>query len=153
MSDSEIKWETHEYRHTEKRADWYWAVSIIGLSFVVVAVMFSSILFAVVILLSTFTLMLLASRKPNWVECSLTQKEVRFGKDAYPYTDLESFWIEDGDGEPRIIFKSRHILSPFIVVPLEGVKTDLVQNHLLNHLEEEEHSEPVLQKMMEWLGF
>jgi len=152
-STEEIAWETPEYRHQVKRSDWYFAVAIITASLSLTAILLDNILFAIVIVLSAFTLSLYAGRKPRIIFFKLTQEGVVRDSITYPFDELDSFWLEDRDGYPRIIFKSAKVTMPFIVFPIEGVPSDDIKGFLDEHLDEEEHHEPIFQKLMEYLGF
>ena len=42
---------------------------------------------------------------------------------------------------------------PYIIIPLGDADPETVRNFLLEYLNEEEHSEPLSHKLMEYLGF
>ncbi len=148
-----IEWEDFEYEFRHKTSDWYWVVGIIAVSVAVAAIFFGNVLFAILILLGAFTLSLHAARHPAIVHYELNKKGVVSGKTMYPYKTLESFWVEDRDHNPRILFKSKKLLMPFIIIPLGSVMPDTARAYLEQYLKEEEHLEPLLQKIMEYLGF
>ncbi len=148
-----LVWEAFEYVHREKSADWYWAVSIIAISITVTAVLFNDILFAIFIILSFFTLMLYAKRKPHLLQIKLDGRGIQEGRVRYPYSTIESFWVEDRFGDHKIILKSKKKTMPYIVIPIKDVSANEVHEHLKKHLPEEEHSEPLAKRIMEYLGF
>jgi hypothetical protein len=150
-----IKWQAHEYFHYERTTDWYWAVAIITLSIIALSILFDDYLFSIVILIGVFSLLMYANRKPRLVSYELNRKGLRVDSTLYPYASIESFWVEDHHEhpEPRVIFKSAKVIMPYIVVPIEGVHPDDIHTYLLNFLPEEEHHEPLAQKIMEHLGF
>ena len=157
MSDDKFTWQAYEYTYTEKSVDWFWAVGIIALSLAVTAVILGNLLFALLILIGSFALVLQAVRKPKQLTYELNERGVIVDTQLYPYGTLESFWVEHGappaDGEEKIIIKSKKALMPYIVIPIEGVRSEDVRSYLLEHLPEEEHTEPTSQKIMERLGF
>jgi len=148
-----ISWETYEYIHTEKTNDWYWIVAIVTISIAVIAIILNNVIFAILILISSFTLSLFASRRPDIVSASIDNSGVTFGKTRYPYSTLESFWVETRDGYPRLLLKSSKIIMPFIVIHTEDLDADEIRHFLSTHLKEEEHTEPLLEKVLIYLGF
>jgi hypothetical protein len=78
---------------------------------------------------------------------------VTFGNVKYPYYNLESFWVETRDGYPRLLLKSQKILMPFIVIHTEDENPEEIRHFLGQHLKEEEHTEPLLEKVLIYLGF
>ncbi len=152
---NKISWKAFEYLHTEKTSDWYWIVGIISVSIAILAVIFNNLIFALLILVSAATLSLFASRPPHLIEISIDAAGVTIGKTRYPYVHLESFWVETNEHYPRLLLKSKKVLMPFIVALIEehDVHPDEIRTFLLNHLPEEEHTEPLLEKVLLYLGF
>lgn len=150
-----LSWNTIEYLHQEKTSDWYWIVGIVSLSIAIIAIIMNNIIFAILILVSSFTLALFASKKPLEVTVVVDGMGVRVGKTLYPYKNLESFWIETREGNDRILIKSKKVFMPLIVIFIEEhqVAPADVRRVLLQHLAEEEHSEPFLEKLLVYLGF
>lgn len=148
-----ISWRTIEYLHTEKNSDWYWIVAIITISIAIISIILNNVIFAILIIVSSFTLSLFASRKPEVVDVEINNLGVVVGKDHFPYRNLESFWIETRDSNPRILLKSKKILMPFIVVLIDETEPEKIRTFLLKYLQEEEHTEPFLEKVLLYFGF
>jgi len=150
-TEKKISWYGPEYFHKEKGGDWYWAVGIISSALVTVAILIENYIFALFIALASFTLMLFASRKPKMVEISINEKGVSFEKYFYPFDSIESFWI-NADLK-HILIKSKKLLMPLIVLPLEENDPEMIREELGLYLDEEELNEPFFQKILEVLGF
>jgi len=148
-----LTWHTHEYHHTEKTSDWYWIVGIVTISVAIIAVILNNIIFAILIVVSSFTLSLFASKKPEIVEVKINGMGVTIGDTHYPYSNLESFWIETRDHRDRILLKSKKVFMPFIVIFIEEMEPQVLRKTLTEHLPEEEHAEPFLEKLLIYLGF
>jgi len=148
-----LSWTTIEYLHTEKTSDWYWIVGIITLSIALISIILNNIIFAILIIVSSFTLSLFASRKPEKINIEIDRLGVTVGKSKYPYRELESFWIETREVHHRVLIKSKAILKPYIVIFIENVDPEKIRATLSEHLHEEEHSEPLLEKLLLYLGF
>ena len=150
-----ISWQQHEHAHNEKTVDWFWIVGIIALGGIILSVYFKNFLFAIIILLFTAISFILVSKPPRLLLFEITRKGIRAGHVLYPYSLLESFWVEDTEYNDKIIFKSKKPLSPFIIFPFDSTKTDpeMLRDYLLDYLDEEELEEPFHQILMEWFGF
>lgn len=153
MEQAPLKWKAREYIHSEKTTDWFWSVGLIALVLIIIAILMENILFALVIIIATIALTLLAVRKPEVIEIEVTQRGIRVDSVLYPYASLDSFWVEDRFFEDKLILKSNKPLTPLIILPVENIDPHILQDFLLNYLPEEEHEEPFSQKFMEWLGF
>jgi hypothetical protein len=150
-----ITWRSYEYLHFEKNAEWYWALGLITVSGAITALIFKDVLFAIFILIAGFVLAIFASRKPEEVEFSITQRGVKINEKLYPYKSLKSFGIDELTPKhtPQLILEQNHNLSPDIIIPLDKVDADKVHDFLSSFLPEEDHEEPLIHKIMEWLGF
>lgn len=150
-----ITWEALEHVHVEKTPDWYWALGLIAVAGAVGALLYNNILFAVLILIAAFVLALLAARQPDVFRFATTQRGVRIDDELYPYNTIESFTIEElsPNHTPKLLLKPKKIFAPLIVIPIEGVEADEVHDFLLDFLPEGEHTEPLTNHVMEWLGF
>ena len=150
-----LRWQAHEYDHYERTADWYWAVSIITFSIVILSILFDDYLFAVVTLIGVFTLVLFTYRPPRLISYEIAKKGIIIEKTLYPYVNLESFWVADHHefDEPKLIIKSTKVVMPYIIIPLVGIDPEEVHEVLQTVIAEEEHHEPLAHKLMEYLGF
>ena len=146
-------WHAYEYVYREKSTDWYWAVGIIAVSISITSVLFSNILFAIFIMLALFTLIMYAKRKPHLLQVKLDERGIQEGHAHYLYSTIESFWVEDRFGDFKIIMRSKKKTMPYIIIPIMEVSADEVRDHLKKYVLEEEHSEPLARRIMEYLGF
>ncbi len=148
-----IEWEAYDRQPQKHGADWYWAMGIIAVSLVVTALILNNILFAILIVISTFALFLRTLQDPRVLPYSLTTRGISVGKDFTPFTLLESFWVEEYGNEQKLILKQKTITSPFLIVPLVDTDTEEIRQFLAERLPEIEHHEPLSRKVMEYLGF
>ncbi len=148
-----LSWQTHEYHHTEKTSDWYWIVGIVTVSIALIAIILNNIIFAILIIVSSFTMSLFASKKPEIINVDIDNAGVTINKTRYPYSNLDSFWVELTHFRPRMILKSKKMFMPYIVVFIEEVDPEDVREALSSRIQEEEHHEPFLEKLLIYLGF
>lgn len=148
-----ISWQAPEYHHERKTADWYWAVGIIAVSIGAVSVFLGNTIFAILIIVGAFSLMLYATRPPETIRVTLDERGVTAGKLRYPYSSLKSFWINEHHKPAKLLITAKKTLAPQIVVSLQDVPVEDVHNFLSERLDEEEQHEPIIQLVMEYLGF
>jgi len=150
----DIVWKAFEHSHSDKGTDWFWALGIVAVSSAVVALLFKNFFFALLILVGSFTMSLLASREPRELVFSLTPRGIMIDGSLYPYQMLVAFWIKDRETEhPTLIIDARRFLTPHIITPLEDVDAEQVHTYLSEFLPEEEMDEPFGQRILERFGF
>lgn len=149
-----ITWEAPEHHHIEKSGDWFWALGIIALCGAVAAFFFGNFLFAILILIGAFAMALVAVQKPKVLAFSVSTRGVRVGEKIYPYSTLESYFIdEESPNGPQLLLKSKHLYMPLIIMPIPPEYTDDIEDLLLDRLPEEELEEPLAHKVLEIFGF
>lgn len=148
-----IEWNAPEHFHTEKNNDWYWAVGIISITAISLSIIFKDIMFAILLAVSAFALIVHATKKPRIVNCQINDRGVIIDNVLYPFLNLESFWIDAEEHPPKILIKSYKTFMPYIKVYIEEVDPEQVRDILLNYIAETEHLEPISQKIFEKFGF
>ena len=128
-----ISWEAPEHHHVEKGNDWFFALAIIILALVIVAVLFDNVLFALLIGLAGGALGVSAAKRPAIV----------------PSYNID----EDDPRGPQLLVKSQQRFLPLIVMPIPVDHVDDIEDILKERLEEEELVEPFLVKILELFGF
>lgn len=153
MEHRSISWEALEHEHGEHSSDWYWILGVVAVSLAVLFAFFDNYLLAIIILLGAFAAALNAHRGPQIMYCELSARGVIINNKAFPYAHLDSFWIDHYTRTPKVLFKSNKAFSPFIIMPLGEADEDMIREFLSQYLDEEEHTEPAIQKLLEHLGF
>jgi hypothetical protein len=148
-----IEWDGHEYEHKQRSEDWFWAVGVIAISLAIAAIIFSDIIFGILILLSAFSLCLFINRPPETVHVILNEQGITRGKVQYPFSTLHSFWIDEQHPHQKILLRSQKLLMPLITIPLGNADAERVQKTLVRFIPEEFHTTPVAEKLLEYLGF
>jgi hypothetical protein len=149
-----FSWQTPEYVHKEKTTDWYWTVGIISAALVVTCMIFGNFLFAIVLAIGAFCLVLFAARKPRMVDVHIDDKGIVIEKTLYPYSSLSTFGLDDShhDG-PRLFLRSSKPLMPLVTVPIRGRSIDELREHLSRHLKEEVFEQSLAHTIFEKMGF
>lgn len=149
-----ISWKALEYKKKERTTDWYWAVILITISMMAISIIFKDYLFALLLLVSISTIIIMSIKDPLAINISIDKRGVLVDKDLYPFTNLESFWIDTIDkNNPKIILKSQKTIMPPIIIPIENYNYMDIRDILLEFLPEVEMNEPLSHKIMDKLGF
>lgn len=151
-----ISWEALDQIKEEKSSDWFWIVGIVAVSIVILAVFFNNLLFALVILLATFTSFMLAHTPPKITFFEINRKGIVIGEVLYPYSTLESFYVIDEDGydRDRIILKSKKFFMTHIVMPIgDSADPEDIREYLIEYLNEEEMYESFFERLFTKFGF
>ncbi len=151
METSIIEWQAFEHHHEEKNSDWFWAVGIVAVSLTATAIILHNVVFGIFILVATTTLAIHAARAPRLLNMRIDDLGITLGDVLYPYSALESFWVNKF--EHTLLIDSKRFFMPLIVIELGTADATEIRNTIIQHLAEKEHHEPLLQKLMEYLGF
>jgi len=158
MSDSEvvrgINWEGYEHHHIEKGADWFWILGIITVAVTVAAVLLGNTLFAILLFIAGLVTALHARQVPKVIPFAITQRGIRIDEKIYPYSTLESFYIDEEDPMgPQMLVKSEKLFMPLLILPLPEEYIDEIEDLIASRLPEEHLEEPIATKLLEFFGF
>ena len=149
-----IEWDAHEYEHKERGQDWFWAVGIITVALAIATIIFGNIIFGILIIISAVALSLFANRPPETLHIIIDEQGITRGKIRYLYPSLHSFWIDTEHPHMKIILRSEKLLMPLIIIPLgEEVDPERLNRILSKYLTEEFQSLPIVENILEYLGF
>lgn len=151
---SAITWEAPEHHHIEKGHDWFWALGLIATAGAAAAFIFGNVLFGIVILLGAIVMVLHALSEPKIIPFAVTTRGVRVGSELYPYTTLESYFIdEDNEFGPQLLVKSERMFMQLLILPIPEEYVDDIDDLLGSRLPEETLEEPFAHKLLEFFGF
>lgn len=156
MSDTSrsIAWEAPEHRHIEKTSDWYWALGIVAITAASVSIILNNVLFGMVILLGSSTMVVFAHRHPKHIVFEVSVRGIRVGNTLYPYGTLNSFCLdEESPTGPQLLVKSKHLFMPLIIIPVPEDYVDVIEDILGPKLLEEHIDEPLGHRLLEFFGF
>lgn len=149
-----ITWEAPEHHHTEKTGEWYTALGIICLAGAAAAFMVGNGLFGILILLIGITVTITSLRAPEVITFSVSSRGIRVDERLYPFTSLESYYIDEEDPKgPQLLLKGERLMMPLIVIPLPADEVDEIEDIIRDRLPEERLEEPFFSKLLEFFGF
>ncbi len=149
-----ITWEALEHTHQAKGTDWFWILGIITLAVSVAAVVLGNTLFGVLVLVAGIVTGIASRREAKVVTYGITTRGVRIDSVIYPYSTLDSFYIdEQNPSGPQLLLKVERIFMPLLVIPLPPEEVDDIEALIAARLPEERLEEPLAHKLLEFLGF
>ena len=147
-----IEWHTQDRVPDKKNFEWYLAISIIVIAIIFTSIIFNNVLLAIIIGIG-FVALILAHRKgPQDISVSVTNRGIRLNDYIYTFENLESYSIdEDRD---ILILKSKKFFSLHIIIPIDvSVQKSDLEEILSENLKIEEMHESIFERFMEYLGF
>lgn len=150
-----IEWVAQEYETQERSSDWFWGLGAFAFFAVIISFIMGNLLFALIIIISAFTIYLFEIRPPKDVIIKLTPKGIQIDSSLYPYEKIKYFWIEiERKGPPMLIFHYERLAFPIVHVSLSDTSLDKVRAYLHKaKVEEEEHVKTLAEEVSDWLGF
>lgn len=148
-----LDWQTLEYEHIERSSNWFWLIGLVSLLGIIISVVLLNFLFAVVLLIAGFTVMLYGARKPELVNVSINRRGVQIKNQIYPYANIAAFALRDDEEPFKLILHIDRIFLPHVTVSLEDVNPEMVREYLSEFLPEEPFAELFLEIISERLGF
>ena len=149
-----IEWEALEYEYQPKSLDWYWAVGIIAFGFLFTAILLKNFLFAILVVLSAFSLAMYGARRPKTLRAAITPRGVQAGETLYPYDHLSHFWVNYDPPHVRELYLvSKKMFVPYISIPLGSADPNEIREHLLKFMEEKQIGEPMYDVIARLLRF
>ena len=149
-----LRWKAYEHEHIERGSDWFWALGVVAVCIAIVAILMHDVLFAILIILGATIIGMLGNVPPEIVEFEVSDRGVRVGRELHRFDEILAFWVEDEhDAAPLLLVDTTKMMSPNLIIPIEGVEPDAVRKLLREHSSEVPMREPIAHKIMEFFGF
>lgn len=143
----------YEHEHIERGSDWFWALGIIAVSAALTSILFSNILFAILIVVAAVTIGLIARHPRVMHEFEISEKGIRTGVTTHPYVNIISFWVDEDGEEPLLLIDTTALMAPNLIIPLDDIDPETVREYLREYVEEVPMKEPLAHKILEFFGF
>jgi hypothetical protein len=151
-----IRWKANEYIYHEKSIDWYWYFGLIAVILIISAIWLHNTLFAFIIAIGSFTMLIYANKHPRELEYTVDKNGISFDDVSYQYRDILFFYIVNDrkqTEEAVLLLQLKKTVSPIISIPLGNTKLDELQTFLLNFIKEKELPIPFGNILMNIIGF
>ncbi len=154
-TDRTIVWSAPEFEYIHNTVNWYWVVGTLGFLFSLVSFFSGNWTFAFLLLLSTFMLMVLSTKRPAVVNVSLNKNHITIDDKKYSLKKFSAYRIDEN--RDKLLLRSEKLYHTLTVVPLPHDAPKAKITHLFEEEteleQEDELSEPVLDIIMHRLGF
>jgi|SRR3989338_2456985 len=149
-----LRWSAYEHEHIERGSDWYWALGIVAICAALTSVLFSNVLFAIVLIVAAFTIGLIARTPPRLIEFEISDRGIRVAGTLHRYDHIIAFWVEDEHEHmpPLLLVDTTKFMSPNLIIPIEDIDPAEVREFLQQRAEERPMKEPVSHKILEFFG-
>ena len=148
-----VEWDAHEYEHKERSSDWFWAMGIVAVALAIASVIFGNIILAVLIVIGFFSLTLFINRPPETIHVVIDEKGITRGRIRYLYPSIASFWVDEEHPHKKIILRSAKLFMPLIIIPIADTDGEKLRRILSRNIQEEYLALPLMEKLLEYLGF
>lgn len=151
---SEVVFETPTFAYIEKTKDWYWILWILGLAVAGAAFVLGNYSFGALIILSSFVLSLLATKRPETITVAFTNTHVHVGSKKWKINEFTAYnFIPE---EHRVLLKHEKPYIPIVVIPIGPRPPEgKIRHYLVESAweEDDEIREPFIEILMERIGF
>lgn len=134
-----ISWQIPEYEKHERSKLWYILFGIIGIAMLIYAILSANFLFAIILIIGGFILILNDARNPQLINVTVSSEGIFIGKKFYDYDVLRDFSIiyKPTSNIKQLYFefksRSKHRLS----LPLADINPLFLRENLLQYLTED----------------
>ena len=149
-----FEWQGKEYSFEQKSADWYWALAILAIAGIVACVFFNNIILALVIAAAATSIALHAARHPRIHRFQITDEGIAIDTNLYPYDNMLHFSVleyADPTWPPALSIKTKSLIVPHLLIPIERHDPLEVYEYVLNHLPEGDHEQSVIDRIVDML--
>jgi len=142
-----INWDVEEYDRHERGFGWYFLAGLINVIFVSYAFWSNNFLFAVIVIMASFVIILHDSGEPNEINFSITHNGVVMGDKFYDFDEIKNFAIvyKPNQDVKKLYFEFKAPIKNRLSVPLYGQDPLIIRGNLLKYLTEdlERKDEPI----------
>lgn len=132
------RWEFPEFVNEKKSKKWLIGVSALVLALIIYAIISANLLFAMILAISVFIVILQGFQDPRPVEVSVGEDGIVVGNKFYPYRALASFWIVYEPPRSKYLYLDfKNSVKKSLPIPLEEANPLEIRAALLNHLDED----------------
>ena len=133
-----ISWSFPEYIREQKSKLWYVLVFVSLTAMIVYAIVTVNYLFAVILLLSAFTIVFQYFQATREIPVTIGEDGIIVDKSFYPYKVFAGFWLAYNPPEVKFLYlEFKNSIRKALPVPLEQMNPLEVREALLNYIQED----------------
>ena len=134
-----VDWDIEEYERHERGIGWYFLAGLINIVFVAYAFWSNNFLFAVIVIMASFVIIVHDSGEPNEFNFAITYDGLVVGKTFYDFDEIKNFAIvyKPNQGLKKIYFEFKTPLKNRLSIPLYDQDPLIIRENLLKYLVED----------------
>ncbi|MDP2655988.1 MAG: hypothetical protein Q8P11_00260 [bacterium] len=147
-----LEWSFPEYEIPHRSTSWYVIAGLVVGLLVVWSVSQQNFTFPLLIIMVTIILFAHSLQTPVQIKCILSPEGISLGKQRYPFTDIESFWIIETEVGHVLYVQTQRGMKHVVKIPLHTHREHEVRevrDFLCDYLEES--NEYVNEPLGDWL--
>jgi len=132
-------WETPEY-HTHDRPTWWYVVyALAAIGLIVYALATNNFLFAIILVVGSFALIINDARTPQTILISLTTEGIIVGNRFYDYDEIKNFSIvyKPARNLKQLYFDFKSFAKHRLSIALHDTNPLFLRDHLIKYLPED----------------
>lgn len=131
-------WEFPEFIKYQRNAAWYVTAFLIGGLFLVYAIWTYNFLFAFIIIMLGFIIILYIIKEPITIRFKITEDGLELNHHFYPYKEIKAFWVIYEPPEVKnLYFEFKSAIKPKFSIPLLAENPLEIRKMLLKYLNED----------------
>lgn len=140
-----IEWKIPEYPQYIRSKKWYLTAVILGIIFLIYAVITGNFLFAVIVILGVLISLISSWKPPQTIKFALMEKGVEIGGIFHTWEKFQSYWIVDEDDQKNLGLDLKNWLKTDLYVPIKEVELKKVEKFVSKYLKKnpERKEEPL----------
>ncbi len=146
-----VSWEAEEYIVKGHNFLWYLGLFVIGGLLATLAILFNSISFLILIIVSIITILFFTFRPPRKIKYTLDKDGLREGKLLHPYSNFRAFGILKEENHYSAVLIPKKRLSLAVKVYFPGGSGEAIVDALGARLPMEEVKLDFLDKIVNFL--
>ena len=132
LTSTSFEWTVPEYATYERSGKWYTGLGIFALIFILYALFTGNFLFAIIILLFIFIVVMRDFFPPKKLPVTINTKGVAVGPHFYEFRDIRDFYIIYEPPETKYLYLNFKSLSPAIAIELDDQNPIELRKFMLN---------------------
>ena len=132
-------WSVPEYDKREREKNWYIISAIVGLIFLVYSFFSGNFLFAAIIIIGAWVVIIHDGQEPMNVNFVITDEGLVVGKNFYDYDVIKNFSIvyKPNQNIKNLYFEFKNVVKPRLSIPLKSMNPLPIRENLLKYLSED----------------
>ncbi len=149
-----LKWTAPEFEYYTKSTSWFVITGGIAGLLLLWALFTKNFIFALLIGLGYFTIIIYGLKRPKNIRLAITPKGVKINQTLYEFENIKSFWIFYNPPEIKeLSLRSKKTIMPYIKIPLGEQNPVEVRQALIKYLPERKHKDSLIENMARQFRF